>query len=393
MKVALWMLLGTFLTSSAYEQTMVVSVPVASIRTVPIDYVLGTEHDVKASQDMFGRFYERFIQTLPPQLRDPAQDSQVLYNENIICLENLSNGWLKIKLPEQYGYSNSKKDYEHVVGYIKRDQLQQAAIPYKTNLVVKKPWTDITLQDGTSLTVPMGTKLYSPNDTGNQSNVTLPDGRRGTIKTDDIYYIKTQATEPEMALRSTVVNNAQQLVGGPLCWGGRSPHSINNLNCAPSCDCSGLINLAYRACGLELPRNSHPMWLRSAKIEHGSLLKPGDLIFFAYPDRPGRINHVLMYLGNEKVIESCLAKGIAIRETQERFGKPVATVRYGDIIKTSGSSSTEYVLYFGSYLGDRDRIQYMRDYALGNYDVTRWVKDDQTGQNGTTDHTYNHLNK
>ena len=100
-----------------------------------------------------------------------------------------------------------------------------------------------------------------------------------------------------------------------------------------------------------------------------------------------------MYLGNEKVIESCLAKGIAIRETQERFGKPVATIAYGDIIKTSGSSSTEYVIYFGSYLGDRDRIQYMRDYALGNYDVTRWVKDEQTGQNGTTDHTNNHLNK
>lgn len=374
-------------------ENMVVITAVASLRTVPVDYVLGNEHDIKASQDMFGRFYERFVQTLPPQLRDPAQDSQVLYNENIICLENLNNGWLNVELPEQFGYSSSKKCFKHVVGYIKLDQVQQAAIPYKTNLVVKKPWTDITLQDGTSLTVPMGTKLYSPNNTGNQCHVSLPDGRTGTIKTDAVYYVKMQAAEPEMALRSTVVNNAQQLVGGPYCWGGRSPHCTNNLHCTPSCDCSGLINLAYRACGLELPRNSHSMWLRSAKIEHGSQLKAGDLIFFAYPDRPGRINHVLMYLGNEKVIESCLAKGIAIRETQERFGKPVATIAYGDIIKTSGSSSTEYVLYFGSYLGDRDRIQYMRDYALGNYDVTRWVKDEQTGQNGTTDHTNNHLNK
>ena len=214
----------------------------------------------------------------------------------------------------------------------------------------------------------MGNKLYCCKANCKQCLVRLPDKRIGIIKTTDIYGLRKKVVEPTDSLRSMIISAAQQLLGIPYCWGGRSPKG---------CDCSGLINLAYRTSGLELPRNSHPMWLRSGKINHGSQLQPGDLIFFARTKRKKKVHHVLMYIGDEQIIESCLSRGVVIRKAKNRFGLPVASLRYGDIIRTPGPHPEKFVIYFGTYLGDRDRVQYMRDYALGNYDVTRWVKNEQ----------------
>lgn len=374
MKTIYMILATSMLSMYTHPQNMVVTVPIASIRTAPVDYHFGKEHNIKASRNAFGRSYELFIKTLSPEFRDPAQNTQALYNENIICLEKLKNGWLKVLLTEQYSYCSNKKCFDHIVGYIKDSQVKPVAYPYKSNLVVIKPWAAITLQDGTTLTIPMGTKLLGTKKKRNHCLITLPDGRTGTIKTSDMYYLKKRITDSKTSLRSAVVSCAQQLVGGPYCWGGRSPYCEDITECAPSCDCSGLITMAYRAGGLELPRNSHAMWLASAKIKRASHLKPGDLIFFAYPDRKDHVNHVLMYLGNDLVIESCITKGIAIHKTQARFGKPVAKLTYGDIIKSPGSRLTKYVIYFGSFLGDRTRMQYMRNNALGNYDINRLGK-------------------
>ena len=214
----------------------------------------------------------------------------------------------------------------------------------------------------------MGTKFCCFKGDRTQCHVRLPHGRTGTIKTGDIYGLRKKVTESVDTLRTTILSSAKELIGTPYCWGGRS---------AKGCDCSGLVNLAYRTSGLELARNSHPMWLRSSHVKHGNLLQPGDLIFFVRPKRKKQVHHVLMYMGNELIIESCSSKGVIIHKTENRFGKPVATIKYGDIIRTPGPHPEKYILYFGSYLGDRNRIQYMRDYALGNFDVTRWVKSDE----------------
>ena len=364
-----FLIVGSLLATYTCTQNMVTNVPVASLRTAPINYTEGTDPDVKTSKDMFGHSYDLFVKALPPALRDPIQDTQLLYNEKVVCLEKIKDGWLKVKLPEQYGYNVSKKKFEHTIGYIQSNQVIPQINIKKPTCVVTKPWTDITVCDGTTLTVPMGTKLYGSKDDLKLWHVTLPDGRTGTVKKTDIYCIG-QIAEPADLLRTNIVSHAKQLTGKPYCWGGRNPSN---------CDCSGLINMAYRASGLELSRNAHPMWLRSAKIDRGSKLSSGDLIFFAHPNRPDHINHVLMYLGGDMLIESCVSEGIVIRKTANRFGKPVATITYGDIIRTTGLHSQEYVIYFGSYLADRDRVQYMRDYALGNYDITRWIKNEQNG--------------
>jgi hypothetical protein len=383
MKRFVTMIMYIVCTEYAYMQDMVVIVPVASLRTTPLNYTLGQEHDEKASRNMFGQSYDLFMTNLAPALRDPAQDTQALFNEHVIVLEDLNDGWLKVKLPEQYGYNTCKQCYENIIGYIKKEQTLPINKQPKQNVIVAKSWASIIIDNSEKLTIPMGTKLYGRPKNQTHYQVDLPDGRHGTVSRIDVYHMNINP-ETEATLRNMVTSRAKQLIGGPYCWGGRSPHSQEYTDFAPSCDCSGLINLSYRAAGLEIARNAHPQWLRSTKINKGADLKPGDLIFFARPTHKNHVHHVLMYLGDNLILESCVSRGIVIQKAESRFGKPVAELSYGDTIKTRSSQGTaqaEYVIYFGSYLQDKDKILYMRNYALGNYDTNRWVKDEKTQPN------------
>jgi hypothetical protein len=355
---------------------MITTALVTSLRTTPTHYNPSKGPDKTLSKKMFGKSYPRFKKFLSPQLRDPEQCSQLLYNEPIICLEQCNHGWLHVKLPEQYSYNVLKKQFEHIQGYIHKNDVCILDKPYITNCVIDKPSAVINFKDGTQRIIPMGTKLRCIKKNKTHILITLPDGCLGIMKLTDIYHMTRHIRETEKSLRSAIIMNAHKLLGSTYCWGGRSPELFTSEHCAASCDCSGLINLSYRATGLELPRNAHPMWLRSKKIKKGKELKAGDLIFLAHPKQPQQVCHVLMYIGHEMIIESCISKGISLMETHIRFKKPIASIKYGDIIKMPGSKPTKYVIYFGSYLSNATRVQCMRDYALGNYDITRWVYDD-----------------
>jgi len=74
-------------------------------------------------------------------------------------------------------------------------------------------------------------------------------------------------------------------------WGG---------TVAPNYDCSGLMQAAFRASGIWLPRNSYMQKDFTKTIEMESAL-PGDLIFFATNQR---VHHVGLYLGDGYYIHS-----------------------------------------------------------------------------------------
>ena len=61
-------------------------------------------------------------------------------------------------------------------------------------------------------------------------------------------------------------------------------------------DCSGLVNLAYRAAGLDIPRDAHEQFLRAKPV---NALQPGDLIFLSERQNPKRIVHVMLYEGDK----------------------------------------------------------------------------------------------
>ena len=102
---------------------------------------------------------------------------------------------------------------------------------------------------------------------------------------------------------ATVIAFARQQIGKPYLWGGTGPDAF---------DCSGLMMMAYRAAGIDIPRTSELQWLWGPRVAAGHE-EPGDLVFFAGSDgtvaSPG---HVGLVIGPDLMIEA-YATGFPIR--------------------------------------------------------------------------------
>lgn len=90
-------------------------------------------------------------------------------------------------------------------------------------------------------------------------------------------------------------------------WGG---------TVAPNYDCSGLIQSAFASVGVWLPRDSYQQEEFTTRVDLADLLV-GDLIFFG----DSRVNHVALYLGDNKYIHSSGKEmgndGIAINQLRD----------------------------------------------------------------------------
>jgi len=84
-----------------------------------------------------------------------------------------------------------------------------------------------------------------------------------------------------------VLAYAEAQLGKPYQWGATGPSSF---------DCSGLVMMAYRTAGIDIPRTSQQQWAYGRQIP-ASQVQPGDLVFFAGADgtitAPGHVGIVL----------------------------------------------------------------------------------------------------
>ena len=76
-------------------------------------------------------------------------------------------------------------------------------------------------------------------------------------------------------------------IGTPYVWGGESPGA--------GFDCSGLVQAAYRAAGVTLPRVAQDQYDATPKLAAGTPLAPGDLVFFG--SGPAGVDHVGLFVG------------------------------------------------------------------------------------------------
>jgi cell wall-associated NlpC family hydrolase len=84
------------------------------------------------------------------------------------------------------------------------------------------------------------------------------------------------------------VSFASAQLGDPYVYGGTGPNAW---------DCSGLVQAAWRAAGVSLPRVVGPQYAATKHISR-SQLQPGDLVFYS------SMAHVGMYIGKGKVIHA-----------------------------------------------------------------------------------------
>jgi hypothetical protein len=94
---------------------------------------------------------------------------------------------------------------------------------------------------------------------------------------------------------AVAVRFALAQLGKPYQWGADGPGSY---------DCSGLVQTAYRAAGVGLPRVSRQQY-RVGRTVSLTALRAGDLLFYARSTSdPRTIYHVGMYLGSGRMVEA-----------------------------------------------------------------------------------------
>ncbi|MCM1319275.1 MAG: C40 family peptidase [Muribaculaceae bacterium] len=125
-------------------------------------------------------------------------------------------------------------------------------------------------------------------------SISMPGGSVAFASADDFYLsIEEYLDECAQTDAEEVLSVAYSMSGVPYLWGGTSTLAA---------DCSGFTQIAYRAAGLLLPRDTSMQIKCGEPVASMQDALPGDLIF--YGNSAGRVNHVAIYLGGGKIIHS-----------------------------------------------------------------------------------------
>ena len=99
-------------------------------------------------------------------------------------------------------------------------------------------------------------------------------------------------------------------IGTPYKYGGASRNG---------CDCSGLVGQIFRSVyGKNLERNSAKIEENNCRRISKNNLRTGDLVFFA-TGKKHKINHVGIYLKDNKVIHASSSKGVIVSNLESDY--------------------------------------------------------------------------
>ena len=141
---------------------------------------------------------------------------------------------------------------------------------------------------------------------GKWTQVVLPSGRTGWVCRKDLRPLddridirmgdKAEGKVSQEKMED-IIASAMKLVGVPYMWGGMSSKGV---------DCSGLVRIACIMNDVLLPRNASQQIKCGVPVELADLQR-GDLVFFGTPateDKPMRVTHVGIYLGDNHIIHA-----------------------------------------------------------------------------------------
>ncbi|MDO5570243.1 MAG: NlpC/P60 family protein [Bacteroidales bacterium] len=105
---------------------------------------------------------------------------------------------------------------------------------------------------------------------------------------------------------------ASQWLGTPYRYGGTSKKGA---------DCSGFVNAFYKDYyKIDLQRSSSSIFYQNCSAISRKSLSTGDLIFFAF-GKSKSINHVGIYLKNDRFIHSTTSKGVVVSSLNDPYYK------------------------------------------------------------------------
>ena len=283
------------------------------------------------------------------ETRDPLQETQLLYGERVRVLK-VQEGWAAVEAIEQPEFTHAKR-WQGYPGWIPLSLLSPWDALRDPNIVIIQPWA-CGWHDPYKLTpsvweFPLGTYLRATDMGGQLWKVELLDGEIVWVASTDAQALSALGALPPMEKRQMIVSRAQRMMGSRYYWGGRSPRlaamrvSAEGTARLTGMDCSGLVNLAYRATGVRISRDAHEQFLRARPVATPQM---ADLIFLSERNHPQRIVHVMLYAGAGEVIEGP-GTGFAVRRIAvvKRLGRAIETLAPGDVVDGQ-------TIVFGSYL-------------------------------------------
>ena len=220
---------------------------------------------------------------IQPQ-EDTEVDSQAIYGNGVVVIEENGNGWSRIRMPDGVeGWVKSSQ-------VVRNDSFEQSSSlrPLKNLFAHIYRVTD-TSPYPPLLTIPYGAKikLVETIDRGERwVPIELVTGEEAWIQRGDVDFAPKRKTLEE------ILTFSKKFIALPYTWGGTSSYGF---------DCSGFVQMLFKEMGLLLPRNSRdqansPLLIPVSRDD----LLAGDLIFFG----ESRITHVGLYLGDDAVIYS-----------------------------------------------------------------------------------------
>ena len=273
-----------------------------------------------------------------------AQDSQVSFCEYILGEEVQGQpDWIKVSTQTQKNWKEGS--WIAYPGYILKSCLKPVHEFPHYNIVLQNLWTPLySCMDKTSSCkfLPLATRLEAQKISRDWWKVIVDKQACGYLQAGDgIYQLSSTITEREDELREKIIKAAHLFLSPqtPYVWGGRSPLREGLSTQITGIDCSGLAQLSYLSAGLEIPRDSGPQYRAASPISNGKDLKRADLIFFANPNNPNRLqtSHVMIYVGNGYMIDSFGSPASStLQALADGYSKEALGVRKVNIKETLG---------------------------------------------------------
>jgi len=202
--------------------------------------------------------------------------SQLLFGESVEVIKTRDQQFLLRNLADDYvGWADKK-----MIRILKKHE-EQSLTELNVHCVCTPLIEGRNTETDEKLILPGGSKLHF------QEGFVLK-GNNRTFIFDPVHF-----SEQVDKTGASLVRLAKQYLNAPYLWGGKSIMGI---------DCSGLVQVVFSMCGIQLPRDA------SQQVELGKVIdflyevKPGDLAFFENGE--GEIVHVGILLNSHQIIHA-----------------------------------------------------------------------------------------
>lgn len=234
--------------------------------------------------------------------------TQILYGTEVLKAEEKGD-WVKIYIPDQ----STRKQPSGYPGWVPKRQLvekkektgQAGTEEGEQWAVVVSDRASITFQHSPykELELSFLTRLPLLTLTDERAIVDSPHGA-AYIKLADVQIVdqtffrsglpQTDTQIDKDNTGSRIVQQGLRFLGRPYLWGGMSSFGY---------DCSGFAYNMHKSQGIVIPRDASDQAEQGIAIKR-ERLEPGDLMFFAYEKGKGRVHHVGIYAGNNRMLHS-----------------------------------------------------------------------------------------